>query len=152
MVGRSTFVLTVAALALAACGGGSKEATSPCVVTEDEMASILEKDEVVAAPQKNGLECIYASQGDPLILLSVRTRKQFLAERDRFESGGFKLPRLDPLEGFDGEANVDPRYNSVNVTVGERVVGVQIVSPEPSDLADQLELEKRIARAALESL
>jgi hypothetical protein len=150
MVGRSAIVLAAAMVGLAACGGGdSKKATLPCVVTEDEMASILDKNEVLAAPQKNGLDCIYASEGNPLIRLSVRTRKQFQAERDRFESGGIKLPPLDPLEGFDGEANVDPRYNSLNVTAGERIVSVEVVGVEPSDPAEQVELEKRIAQAAI---
>jgi hypothetical protein len=152
MVGPSTIVLTVTALALASCDGGSKSGTPPCIVGEDEMASILDRDDVLAAPQKNGLECIYASGGDPLILVTVRTREQFQAERDRFESTGVKLPPLEPVDGFAGEANTDPRYNSLNVTSGERIVSVQVVSPEPSNTGDQLDLEKRIARAAVERL
>jgi hypothetical protein len=149
---RSAIALTVTGLALAACGGGSKSGAPPCVVGEDEMASILDRDDVVAAPQKNGLECIYASRGDPLILFAVRTREQFQAERDRFESTGVKLPPLEPVDGFAGEANIDPRYNSLNVTSGERVVSVQVASAEPSNTGDQLDLERRIARAAVERL
>jgi hypothetical protein len=149
---RSAIALTVTGLALAACGVGSKSGAPPCIVGEDEMASILDRDDVVAAPQKNGLECIYASRGDPLILFAVRTREQFQAERDRFESTGVKLPPLEPVDGFAGEANIDPRYNSLNVTSGERVVSVQVASAEPSNTGDQLDLERRIARAAVERL
>jgi hypothetical protein len=82
----------------------------------------------------------------------VRSREQFEAERRRFESGGVQLPQLQPVEGFDGEATVDPRYNSLNVAADDRIVSVQVVSPEPSDAGEQLELEKRVARAALDSL
>ena len=42
------------------------------------------------------------------------------------------LPALVPVEGFENEANVDPRYNSLNVTAGERIIGVEIVGTEPS--------------------
>jgi hypothetical protein len=116
------------------------------------MSSILERDDVIAAPQKNRLDCIYASEGKALIRLSVRTREQFEAARDRFENSGFKLPPLQPVQGFDTEANVDPRYNSINVTSGTRIVSVEVVGPQPSDAGDQLDLEKRIARAALDAI
>ena len=56
------------------------------------------------------------------------------------------------MDGFDGEANIDPRYNSLNVTSGERIVSIEIVGTEPSDPDAQIELEKEIARAALEEL
>lgn len=55
-----------------------------------------------------------------------------------------------PVEGFDDEANVEPRYNSLSVTAGERIITVEIVGTEPSDPEEQLELEKDVARAALE--
>jgi hypothetical protein len=135
-----------------ACGGESERGTPPCVVGTGEMSSILERDDVIAAPQKNRLDCIYASEGKALIRLSVRTREQFEAARDRFENSGFKLPPLQPVQGFDTEANVDPRYNSINVTSGTRIVSVEVVGPQPSDAGDQLDLEKRIARAALDAI
>jgi len=135
-----------------ACGGESERGTLPCVVGTGEMSSILDKDDVIAAPQKNRLDCIYASQGKALIRLSVRTREQFEAARDRFESGGFELPPLQPIQGFDAEANVDPRYNSLNVTSGPRIVSVEVVGSEPSDAEAQLDLEKEIARAALDAV
>ena len=80
----------------------------------------------------------------------MRTRKQFDAERDRFENGGVKLPELVPVEGFEDQANVDPRYNILNVKAGERIITVEIVGTGPSDPEKQLELEKNVARAALE--
>jgi hypothetical protein len=113
------------------------------------MAEILDRDHVSAVPQDDG-RCIYASDGQALLSVSVRTREQFDAERDRFENGGVKLPELVPVEDFEDEANVDPRYNSLNVTAGERIVSVEIVGTEPSDPEEQLELEKDVARAALE--
>src|SRR4029079_3130561 len=81
-------------------------------------ADILDRDDVAAVPQQDDARCIYASDGQALVSVSVRTRAQFDAERDRFESNGFKLPELVPVEGFGNEANVDPRYNSLNVTAG----------------------------------
>ena len=118
-------------LALPSCGdsdSGEEVASAqlPCVVPEGEMAEILQRDHVSAVPQNDG-RCIYASDGQALVSVSVRTREQFDAERDRFESGGVKLPELVPLEGFEDEANVDPRYNSLNVTAGERIISVEIV-------------------------
>jgi len=59
---------------------------------------------------------------------------------------------LVPVEGFGNEANIDPRYNSLNVTVGGQIISVEIVGTEPSDPEAQLELEKDAARAALASL
>ena len=136
-------------LALPSCGGSDEEvAQRPCVVPESEMAEILDRDHVAAVPQDDG-RCIYASDGQALVSVSVRTREQFDAERDRFESGGVKLPELVTVEGFGNEANVDPRYNSLNVVAGERIVSVEIVGTEPSDPEEQLELEKDVARAAL---
>jgi hypothetical protein len=144
----------LALLALPGCrdGDSGEEAAStqlPCVVPESEMAEILDRDHVSAVPQDDG-RCIYASDGQALLSVSVRTREQFDAERDRFENGGVKLPELVPVEDFEDEANVDPRYNSLNVTAGERIVSVEIVGTEPSDPEEQLELEKDVARAALE--
>ena len=152
MAGRSAILLGVVLISLAGCGGGSEAGTPPCVVDEDEMASILDQGGVFAALQHGGSDCIYATEGNPLIRLSVRTPAQFQAERDKFENVGVKLPPLEPVEGFDGAANVDPRYNSLNVTAGDRIVSVEIVGREPSDPDDQLDLEKRIARAAVDAL
>jgi hypothetical protein len=147
-------MLLLAAVPLAACGGESDRATAtaPCVVDEEKMGSILDKGGLFAAPQQDGIDCIYATEGNPLIRLSVWTRAQFEAERDKFENQGVRLPSLRPLKGFDEEANVDPRYNSVNVTSGDQIVSVEIVGREPSDPAEQLDLEKQIARAAVDAL
>ena len=156
---RSHLVIisVIALLALPGCGDSdsSEEAPSaqlPCVVSEGEMAELLDRDDVAAVPQEDGPRCIYASDGQALVSVSVRTREQFDAERDRFESSGVKLPELVPVEGFENEANVDPRYNSLNVTAGGRVISIEIVGTEPSDPEEQLELEKDAARAALDSL
>ena len=139
-------------LALPSCGGSDEEvAQLPCVVPESEMAEILDRDHVSAVPQDDG-RCIYASDGQALVSVSVTTREQFDAERDRFESGGVMLPALVPVEGFENEASVDPRYNSLNVTAGEQIIGVEIVGTEPSAPVEQLELEKDVARAALEGI
>ena len=119
---------------------------------EDELASILERDDVFAAPQKDGVSCIYGADGQPLVSLAVRTPEQFQAERDRFEDNGFLLPELVAVDGFDDEANIDPRYNSLNVTSAGRIVSVEIVGLEPSDPAEQIEVEREVARAALEQL
>jgi hypothetical protein len=140
--------------AIAGCGGsesGTSSAEPPCVVPEDELASILDRDDVFAAPQKDGVLCIYGSKNDALVSVAVRTPEQFHAERDRFEDMGVMLPELVAVDGFEGEANVDPRYNSLNVTSAGRIVSVEIVGAEPSDPAE-LELEKEIARAALAGL
>jgi hypothetical protein len=56
------------------------------------------------------------------------------------------------VSGFDGEANVDPRYNSLNVFAGDLVVSVQLLGAEPADSAEQLAIEKRIAGAAVGQL
>ena len=144
----------LALLALPGCrdsdsGEEAASAQLPCVVPEGEMADILDRDDVAAVPQDDA-RCIYASDGQALVSVSVRTREQFDAERDRFENSGVKLPELVTVKGFETEANVDPRYNSLNVVAGERIVSVEIVGTEPSDPEDQLELEKDVARAALE--
>jgi hypothetical protein len=133
-------------------GEAAPSAPLPCVVSEADMAQILGRDDVAAVPQYDSGRCIYASDGQALVSLSVRTREQFDAERDRFESNGVKLPELLPVEGFGKEANIDPRYNSLNVTAGGRIISVEIVGTEPSDPEKQLELEKETAQAALESL
>ena len=86
-------------LALPSCGGSDEEvAQLPCIVPEGEMAEILNRDHVSAVPQDHG-RCIYASDGQALVSVSVRTREQFDAERDRFESSGVKLPELVTVEG-----------------------------------------------------
>jgi hypothetical protein len=115
------------------------------------MAEILGRDEVFAVPQTDGVRCIYGADEQPLVTLSVRTPEQFQAERDRFEQQGIELPDLVEVE-FESAASVDPRYNSLNVTAGDRIVSVEVVGVEPSDLATQLELEKEIARVAVDAL
>jgi hypothetical protein len=151
---RSALGPVLVASALAGCGGGENDASAepPCVVPEDELATILDRDDVFAAAQKDGVSCIYGADGQPLVSLSVRTPEQFQAERDRFEDNGFLLPELVAVDGFEGEANIDPRYNSLNVTSGGRIVSVEIVSAERSDPTAQIDLEREIARAALEHL
>jgi hypothetical protein len=152
-VGLSSIVLA-GAIALAACGGGSDalSASRPCVVETDEMAAMLAVDEVIAAPQKNGYECLYASQGQAIVALSLRTQAQFEAERARFEDKGVLLPELVPVDGFEGDASIDPRYNSLNVSAQGLVVSVELVGPAPADQEEQVDLETRIARGALEQL
>jgi hypothetical protein len=150
MIGRPAVLFAI--VVLAGCGGESEGASRPCIVPEEEMASIWDTGAMHSAPQQNGFDCIYASEGTPVVALSIRTPAQFQAERARFESRGVVLPPLDPVSGFDEDANVDPRYNSLNVTRGNLVVSVQLVGPVPMDPGEQLEIEKRIARSALERL
>jgi hypothetical protein len=45
------------------------------------MAEILDRDDVAAVPQQDDARCIYASDGQALVSVSVRTREQFDAER-----------------------------------------------------------------------
>jgi len=148
------FILLAGGVVLAGCGGGSDEASTsrPCVVAEDDMANMLEADDVIAAPQKNGYQCVYASRGKPIVALSVRAPEQFEAERAKFADNGILLPELTPVEGFDGQANIDPRYNSLNVSAEDVVVSVEVVGTAPAGMDEQVELETRIARAALENL
>jgi hypothetical protein len=146
--------LLVVVLTLGAgCGGGESTANDrPCVVSEEEMASIWDVPKVNASPQDNGYECVYAADNQTIASLAVRSSGEFEAERARFEDQGFLLPPLKPLDGFDGEANVDPRYNSLNVIAGDLVVSVQLLGTEPADPAEQLAIEKRIAEAAVGQL
>jgi len=44
------------------------------------------------------------------------------------------------------------RFDSLNVSTGDAVVSVELLSIEPTDPAEQLEIEKRIARAAVSQL
>ena len=154
-MGRVGLFLVLVVLG-AGCGGSEpSESTSsdrPCVVAEEEMASIWSVPEMTAHPQSNGFQCVYATNGQVVLSLAVRTPEQFEAERDQFEDRGVLLPPLEPVSGFDGEATVDPRYNSLNVVSGDEVVSVEILGAEPSDPGEQLELEKRIARAAVSRL
>jgi hypothetical protein len=144
--------MVIVLVALAGCGHKESAAESPCVVPTDEMSKIVDRADVFAVPQKDGVRCIYGSEGQPIATVSVMTAAQFAAERARFEDNGFLLPKLVAVTGFDAEANVDPRYNSLNVTSGNKIVSVEIESPELSSPGEQLELEKSIARAALENL
>ena len=116
------------------------------------MASIWDVSRMNASPQDNGLDCLYAADDEAIVMVGVRPQRQFEAERARFEDQGVQLPPLEPADGFDGEATVDPRYNSLNVSVGDSVVSVQMVGAEPADPGEQLELETRIAQAAVEEL
>ena len=116
------------------------------------MAALLEVEAVVSVPQPDGLQCVYAAEGSPLVSLYVRTPAEFEAERARFEDNGVVLPELTPVEGFEGRASVDPRYGSLNVTAGDEVVTVELTSPEAADEEAQLEREREIAGAALERL
>jgi hypothetical protein len=151
---RRASLLLVVVLALGAgCGGGESAASGrPCVVSEQEMASIWDAPEVRANPQDNGYECVYAAENQAMVALAVRSPQDFEAERARFEDQGVRLPPLKPVSGFDGEATVDPRYNSLNVVAGSVVVSVQLLGGEPADPGEQLELEKRIARVAVSQL
>jgi hypothetical protein len=146
--------LLAGGVVLAGCGGGSDKASTsrPCVVAEDDMANMLEADDVIAAPQKNGYQCLYASQGKPIVSLYVRTPEQFDAERAKFEDNGILLPELVPVEGFDGQATIDPRHNSLNVSAEDLVVSVELVGTAPAGMDEQVALETRIARAALEQI
>jgi hypothetical protein len=151
-MGRVGLLLVLVVLG-AGCGGSeSTSSERPCVVAEEEMASIWNVPEMRAFPQGNGYQCIYAADGQPVISLAVRSPEQFEAERAKFEDHGVLLPPLEPVSGFDGEANVDPRYNSLNVSTGDEVVSVEVLSVKPTDPAEQLEIEKRIARAAVSQL
>jgi len=149
----ASVALLFAAAMLPACGGdGSSSAEPPCVVSEEKMASNWDVSEMTAHPQGNGLDCLYAADEEAVVMLGVRTPEQFEAERARFEDQGVLLPPLEPADGFDGKATVDPRYNSLNVSAGDAVVSVQMVGTEPADPAEQVELETRIAQAAVEQL
>jgi hypothetical protein len=147
-------LLFVVVLALGVgCGGGESTANArPCVVPEEEMASIWDVPKVIASPQDNGYECVYAADNQRIVSLAVMSSGEFEAERARFEDRGFLLPPLEPVDGFDGKANVDPRYNSLNVIAGDLVVSVEILGTEPWAPAEQLALEKRIAGAAVGQL
>jgi hypothetical protein len=151
---RRPWVLFVIALALGAgCDSGEPTAVGPpCVVSEEQMASILDAPETTAIQGDNGYECIYAAHGQPVVSLAVRSPQQFQAERAKFEDQGILVPPLEPVSGFDDQATVDPRYNSLNVTAGDSVVSVQLLGTEPADPGEQVELEKQIARAAVSQL
>jgi hypothetical protein len=151
--GSASVALVLVLTLLPACGGSDSASTErPCVVSEEEMASIWGVSSMNASPQENGLECIYSANDELMALLTVRSPEEFEAERARFEDQGLLLPPLEPTGGFEGEATVDPRYNSLNVRSGDVVLSVQIIGTEPADFDDQLELEKRIGRAAVERL
>ena len=147
-------MLFVVVLALGVgCGGGGSTANSrPCIVSEEKMASIWDVPKVNASPQDNGYECLYAADNQAIVSLAIRSPGEFEAERARFEDQGVLLPPLEPVDGFDGEANVDPRYNSLNVIAGDLVVSVELLGAEPADPAEQLAIEKRIAGAAVGQL
>lgn len=147
-------LLFVVVLALGVgCGGGESTANGrPCVLSEEKMASLWDVPKVNASPQDNGYECLYAAHDQAIVSLAVRSSGEFEAERARFEDQGVLLPPLEPVNGFDGEANVDPRYNSLNVTVGDLVVSIELLGAEPADPVEQLAIEKRIAGAAVGQL
>jgi hypothetical protein len=150
---RFSLLLVVVIALGAGCGGAdSKASDGPCIVSEEEMASIWDTSEVSANTQDNGYKCVYAADNEAIVALAVRSLHEFEAERKRFEDQGVLLPPLEPVAGFDEEANIDPRYNSLNVTAGDVVVSVEIVAAEPSDTGEQLEVERRIAQAAVSHL
>jgi hypothetical protein len=109
----------------------------------------LGEPETTAIPRDNGYECIYAAHDQPVVSLAVRSPEQLQAERAKFEAQGILLLPLEPVSGFDDEATVDPRYNSLHVKAGDSVVSVELLGPEPADPGEQVELEKQIARAAV---
>jgi hypothetical protein len=149
---RRPWLLFVAALAVG-CGGGERTAGDfPCVVSEKEMASILGAPDARAFPQANGYGCIYAARDQAVAWLAIRSPQQFEAERARFEDHGVLLPSLEPVSAFDGDATVDPRYNSLNVTSGDSIITIELLEPKPADPGEQLDLEKRIAAVALSQL
>ena len=146
-------MLLVIALALAGCDRGEATSASlPCVVSGEEMASILDERGAVAIPRDNGYECVYAVDGQPVVSLAVRSPQQFQAERAKFEDQGILLPPLEPVSGFDDAATVDPRYNSLNVTAGDSIVSVELLGTEPAAPGEQLEVEKQSARAIVNQL
>jgi hypothetical protein len=152
-MGRVSLLLVVVITLGAGCGGAESTASErPCVVSEEEMASIWDAPEVRANPQDNGYECVYAADNQAIVALAIRSPGEFEAERKRFEDQGVLLPPLEPVSGFDEEANVDPRYNSLNVIARDFVISVQILGAEPSDRGEQLVIEKRIAQAAVSQL
>jgi hypothetical protein len=116
------------------------------------MTSIWDGGDVAAIPQDDGVECVYAADGEPVVGLAIRSPQAFDQERARFEDQGVLLPALEPTDGFDQEATIDPRYNSLNVTVGDLVVSVEMLGAEPADPGEQLDLEKQIARIAVNEL
>jgi hypothetical protein len=149
---RAGLVLVLVLLG-AGCGGSeSASSERPCVVAEEEMASIWGVPDMSAHPQENDYECVYAADGRPAVSLALRSPEQVEAERAELEDQGVLLPPLEPVSGFDGEANVDPRYNSLHVVSGDEVVSVEILGAQPADPGEQLELEKQVARAAIDRL
>jgi hypothetical protein len=136
-------------------GCQGKESASngrPCVVSEEDMASVWNGGDIAAIPQDNGVNCVYAADGEPVVGVAIRSPEAFEEERARFEDQGILLPPLEPTDGFDQEATVDPRYNSLNVTAEDLVVSVEILGRDPADAGEQLDLEKQIARMAVNEL
>jgi hypothetical protein len=134
------------------CGDDESSTSPPCVVTEEEMASIWEMEEMRAVPTQDGHECVYVAGEERMVRLWIRSHDEFIAERKRFTDIGVLLPALRPVDGFPSSANIDPRYNSLNVTLQDSVVSVEILGREPAEPAEQVEIEKRIAHVALDRL
>jgi hypothetical protein len=96
----ASVALLFAAAMLPACGGdGSSSAEPPCVLSEEKMASIWGVSRMNASPQDNGLDCLYAADDEAIVMLGVRSQRQFEAERARFEDQGVQLPPLEPADG-----------------------------------------------------
>jgi hypothetical protein len=149
--GAPLLVLSLVAFG-SACGGDESSTIPPCVVSEEKMASIWDEEEMRAVPTHDGQECVYLRGDEKVAALWIRTHEQFMAERKRFTDIGVLLPPLTPVDGFPSSANIDPRYNSLNVSLQDSVVSVEILGREPTEPAEQVEIEKRIAHAALERL
>src|SRR5215203_5804472 len=109
-MGRVSLPFVVVLALGVGCGGSESTASGrPCLVSEKKMASVWDVPKVNASPQDNGYECLYAAHNRAIVSLAIRSSREFEAERARFEDQGVLLPPLEPVSGFDGEANVDPR-------------------------------------------
>jgi hypothetical protein len=81
--GAPLLVLSLVAFG-SACGGDESSTSPPCVVSEEEMASIWDEEEMRAAPTHDGQECVYLRGDEKVAALWIRTHEQFMAERKRF--------------------------------------------------------------------